>query len=172
WERMSGADEIGYCPLAFGYSNYARRGYRPSLVTFTNIPAAGPSGPAGATLGGAGLAVSRRTRSVEIAVAYALWAASEECQRTIYVQSGGQPAHRQAWTSPDVNSLTNNFFKDTLPTIEKSFLRPRGAGFIDFQTRSAALIAAFLRGEHTAAQTLDLMDECYAEWNRKRRMPA
>jgi len=38
WEKMSTTDEIAYCPLAFGYSNYARPGYRRSPIQFTNIP--------------------------------------------------------------------------------------------------------------------------------------
>ena len=53
WEKMSTSDDIAYCPLAFGYSNYARSGYRPRLLWAGAIPSAGK----GATLGGAGLAI-------------------------------------------------------------------------------------------------------------------
>jgi multiple sugar transport system substrate-binding protein len=57
WERMSTTDDIAYCPLAFGYSNYARNGYRRSVLSFANIPSSNEAGCAGATLGGAGLAI-------------------------------------------------------------------------------------------------------------------
>src|SRR5206468_7147284 len=58
WERMSSSDEIAYCPLGFGYSNYARNGYRSKLISFSSIPSSG-RGPVGATLGGAGIAISK-----------------------------------------------------------------------------------------------------------------
>src|SRR3954468_9885039 len=72
WERMSSSDEIAYCPLAFGYSNYARKGYRAKLVSFGSIPSAG-RGPLGATLGGAGLAISDNCKHRDIALDYAWW---------------------------------------------------------------------------------------------------
>src|SRR5262249_21337747 len=56
-DRMAATDDVVYCPLLFGYSNYARPGFRPKLVHFTNIPSAG-RGPRGAILGGTGLAIS------------------------------------------------------------------------------------------------------------------
>jgi multiple sugar transport system substrate-binding protein len=34
WERMSSSNDVAYSPLAFGYSNYSRVGYRRSLVFF------------------------------------------------------------------------------------------------------------------------------------------
>ena len=37
-DLMSTTDEIAYMPLLFGYSNYARPGFRPSLVRFTGVP--------------------------------------------------------------------------------------------------------------------------------------
>src|SRR3954466_14249277 len=74
WERMSSSDEIAYCPLAFGYSNYARNGYRSQLISFTSIPSSG-RGPVGATLGGAGIAISKTCKDRDIALEYSLWIA-------------------------------------------------------------------------------------------------
>src|SRR5204863_5772054 len=106
WERMSSSDEIAYCPLAFGYSNYARNGYRSKLVSFGPIPSSG-RGPVGATLGGAGLAISQNCKHREIALEYAFWVAGQECQRTLYVESGGQPASKTAWLDAHANELAN-----------------------------------------------------------------
>ena len=47
WEKMSTTDEIAYCPIAFGYSNYARPGYRRAPIHFTNIPSRPPRGTGG-----------------------------------------------------------------------------------------------------------------------------
>lgn len=163
WEKMSTTDEIAYCPLAFGYSNYARSGYRRTLVSFGAIPSFGKAGPTGSTLGGAGLAISKLCAHPEIAADYALWVASADCQRMIYVRSGGQPANRAAWVDADANTLTNGFFANTLPSIEAAWMRPRFSGFTDFQDSAAAVIASFLGNEQSVRETLDLLDKIYHE---------
>jgi len=161
WEKMSTTDEIAYCPLAFGYSNYARQGYRRSPIHFTNIPHGARREPAGSVLGGAGLAISARCRELSVAVEYALWLASAECQKTIYVDSGGQPGNRKAWVDPEINKMSNHFFEATLPTIEHAYLRPRFPGFVEFQPQASFLIGDFLQGKHSSTFTLDSLDECF-----------
>lgn len=157
WERMSTTDETAYCPLAFGYSNYARRGYRASPLMFGLIPSGG-KGPIGATLGGAGLAVSARCEHREVALQYAAWVAGRECQRTLYVQSGGQPGSHAAWTDEGANALANGYFHATLPVLEHAFVRPRHAGFVRFQNLAAEVLTRFLAGGLAATATLDELD--------------
>jgi multiple sugar transport system substrate-binding protein len=161
WERMSTTDDIAYCPLAFGYSNYARKGYRQYLLSFANIPSSGKAGCGGATLGGAGIAISTRCNDVKPAVQYATWVASADCQRTLYVQSGGQPGNRRAWTDPNANALTNGYFESILPTVESAFLRPRFAGFPEFQNRAFNVVWQFLKGDGSPAAVLNALDELY-----------
>jgi multiple sugar transport system substrate-binding protein len=161
WEKMSTTDEIAYCPLAFGYSNYARPGYRRAPIHFTNIPSGPQRGPAGSVLGGAGLAISARCKELTAAVDYAVWVASAECQKTIYVQSGGQPGNRKAWIDRGINEMSNHFFEATLPTLEQAFLRPRFAGFVEFQTQASFLVSDFLTEKRSSAATLESLDECF-----------
>jgi multiple sugar transport system substrate-binding protein len=161
WEKMSTTDEIAYCPVAFGYSNYARPGYRRAPIHFTNIPSRPPCGPVGSVLGGAGLAISARCKGLSAAVDYAVWVASAECQKTIYVQSGGQPGNRKAWIDPGINEMSNHYFEATLPTLEQAFLRPRFAGFVEFQTQASLLISNCLLGKCGSAATLNSLDECF-----------
>lgn len=161
WEKMSTTDEAAYCPLAFGYSNYARPGYRRSQIKFTNIPSRGSLGPSGSILGGAGLAVSAKSKAIQVAVEYAAWVAGAECQKTIYVESGGQPGNRNAWTDPCVNAISNHFFEDTLTTLERAYLRPRFPGFIEFQTEASSLISRFLKGGWSTSETLQRLEDCY-----------
>jgi multiple sugar transport system substrate-binding protein len=158
WERMSSTDETAYCPLAFGYSNYARAGYRANLLSFGLVPSAG-KGAVGATLGGAGLAVSARCAHREIALQYASWVASRECQRTLYVHSGGQPASRSAWLDESSNGCANGYFRATLPVLEEAFVRPRHAGFVRFQNVAAEVLTRHLNGDLSAASTLDGLDD-------------
>jgi multiple sugar transport system substrate-binding protein len=161
WEKMSSTDEIAYCPIAFGYSNYARPGYRRAPIHFTNIPSRPPRGPMGSVLGGAGLAISARCKELSAAVDYALWVASAECQKTIYVQSGGQPGNRKAWIDRGINEMSNHYFEATLPTLEQAFLRPRFAGFVEFQSQASNVISNFLLEKYSSAAALDSLDECF-----------
>jgi multiple sugar transport system substrate-binding protein len=160
WERMSSSDEIAYCPLAFGYSNYARNAYRPKLISFGPIPSSG-RGPIGATLGGAGLAISQTCKHREIALDYVLWLAGGECQRSLYLQSGGQPASKTAWLDRNANELTNGYFAATLPVLENAWLRPRFSGFELFQVEALTTVGEFLRTNVSCEATLNHLDELY-----------
>lgn len=160
WERMSATDETAYCPLAFGYSNYARNGYRAHAVSFGLIPSAG-RGPVGATLGGAGLAISARCAHRGAALAYATMAGSRDWQRTLYVESGGQPGRRSAWVDEHTNAVAHGYFRATLPVIEHAWLRPRHAGFAEFQNVGAAIIARFLADKTSERETLDELDRAW-----------
>lgn len=160
WERMSTTDTTAYCPLAFGYSNYARNHYRPHRLTFGVIPSAG-HGPIGATLGGAGLAISARCPHRDIGLEYAAWVAGPDCQRTLYVDSGGQPGNKRAWCDEQANALTNGYFRSTLPVLENAWLRPRHLGFAAYQNIGAEIIARFLEGKTKPPATLDELDRTY-----------
>lgn len=157
WERMSSSDDTAYCPLAFGYSNYARPGFRSQRLTFGLIPSAG-AGPVGATLGGAGLAISAHCAHRDVALEYARWVSGRECQRTLYAGSGGQPGRKSAWLDDAVNALALGYFRATLPVLEQAWLRPRFDGFVSLQNHAAGVLARFLQGEITSAKTLQDLD--------------
>lgn len=166
WERMSTTEEIAYCPLGFGYSNYARPGYRKSILRFTNIPSHGDRGPVGSTLGGAGLGISVECRHLDVALEYAQWVAGAECQRTLYFQSGGQPANRRAWTDPEANRLCNGFFESTLLTLDRAYVRPRFPRFVEFQTAACEGVSDFLRGRQNPRSTLALLEQLYRTYQK------
>lgn len=142
-DLMAGTNEIAYVPLIFGYTNYARKGYAKHLVRFGNIPSVSDE-PSGALLGGVGLAISSSCKHIEAAVQYAMYVASSEVQRGIYFQHGGQPAHRTAWLDEKTNEATDHFFRNTLHTLELSFLRPRFPGYNKFQELAGETVHRFL----------------------------
>lgn len=166
YERMSSTDETAYCPLAFGYSNYSRLGYRARLLSFGAIPSAG-HGPVGATLGGAGLAISVKCKDRASARAYAAWVAGRDCQRTLYVESGGQPGSRSAWEDEAANALTNGYFRMTKPVLEQAWVRPRFHGFVEYQNAAAPVAAHFLTGDLTSRQTLDEFDRLLRHFQKQ-----
>jgi multiple sugar transport system substrate-binding protein len=144
WQELSMDDTVAYCPFAYGYSNYSRRGYSEHVIETGGLVKVEGGGVCRSTLGGAGLAVSARCQDKEIATCYAQHVASAECQRTIYFDSGGQPGYRGAWLDADVNRRCNNFFKNTLDTIEAAYLRPRFNGYLAFQDAAGPVVHKYL----------------------------
>jgi multiple sugar transport system substrate-binding protein len=163
-DRMASTDEIVYCPLVFGYSNYSRPGFAPHLLRFTDIPSgAAEDSPSGALLGGTGLAISASCRATSEAAAYATYVASAECQCTLYVESGGQPGNRVAWTDPAANASTTNFFRDTLETLDHAYVRPRYDGFVAFHDEVGVLLNEYLSHPSDENTLLDRIDVLYRE---------
>lgn len=160
FELMAETDEVAYIPLAFGYSNYSRIGYRTNRVLFEDVPQFG-RGPRGAILGGAGLAVSAHSRFLEASTAYASWLASPEVQRTAYVAAGGQPAQLAAWEDAAADAQTGGFFSRTRATMDACYLRPRYAGFIAVQERMGELISDCVVHGRDVDSTLSEIDKEY-----------
>lgn len=151
-ERGEGID---LCPLIYGYVNYATRG-----VGFANAPA-GPDGRVGSTLGGTGIAVSRRCVVTPELLDHLRWLMSDPVQRGFIPQHDGQPALRSAWRDAAVNAATGGFFRDTLASVEAALLRPRHDGAIAFQTAASARLRAALIEREPANPVLDDIDALY-----------
>lgn len=162
YDRMGSSDEIAYVPAAFGYSNYAREGFRENALRFGATPQSGGIGKGG-VLGGAGLAISAQTDHPELAAHFAAYAASGAVQSGVYVASGGQPGHIDAWTSEDVNGYCGNFFADTLGAIESAYLRPRYLGFMEFQDQAGTLMHEALFAGEPASAILSKVEQLYRE---------
>ena len=159
-EHMSRNDDVVYCPLVFGYTNYARPGFRKALLRFADAPH-GREGVRGSTLGGTGLAIARHTPQLAAACQYATYIANGEVQRTIYVEHDGQPGSRQAWCDDHANGLTTDFFRSTLTTVEHAYLRPRHNGFLKLQDRGSSLLHGFLRSGGGRDTLLENLDDLY-----------
>jgi len=165
-ERMSETDEISYVPILFGYSNYARSGYRSHLVRFTSLPSFG-YGPIGSTLGGAGIAISSTCRHVREAADYVMWVTKPEIQRTTYFDAGGQPGNRVAWLDVQINRKSNNFFLDTWESMLTAYLRPRYSGFTQSQAEGGAIISEFLREQSRPRNALHKLDKLFLDAGKR-----
>ena len=161
YELMASGDRIAYCPFAYGYSNYSRIGYVPKLLRFGGLVTMADGRCLRSTLGGAGLAISRRCREVSSAAEYACFVAGGACQRGLYFTSGGQPGHRAAWEDPVVNAACHSFFQDTLPVLDQSYLRPRFHGYLDFQKSAGLVVHAFLTTGGDPRRVCNELDQLY-----------
>jgi multiple sugar transport system substrate-binding protein len=162
YEAMVGADDVGYCPFAYGYANYARPEYAPRPLRFGGLVDL-DGRRLRSTLGGTGLAISRTCRHLDLALDYARYVACPEVQAGLFAIAGGQPGHRRAWLDPGLNEACNNFFRDTLPTLDEAYLRPRYAGYIPFQDRAGEVVHAYLRDGGDPRGVLDRLNRLYRE---------
>ena len=164
YEALSRRDNLAYCPFAYGYSNYARDGYSDHPLLFTDTvvvdPAVGMR--CRTTLGGTGLAISARCAQIEQAVDYARFTADPLIQRTLYFEAGGQPGHRRAWLDNEVNRRTHDYFRQTLPTLDRAYLRPRFAGYLHFQDHAGDTVREYMMNGGSAADTLRQMKLLFA----------
>lgn len=149
-------------PLTYGYLSYATDGFRPHRVAFADIAAAGGKGPLGAALGGTGIAVSAYSRDVDAALDYAFWVAGAEVQKTLYTQNGGQAGNLDAWQDEAVNAPVHGFYRNTLATLEQSWIRPRHDGYMTFQALGSEILEAGLRNGKDAGEIIDRMNAAFA----------
>jgi multiple sugar transport system substrate-binding protein len=161
YEMMTGTDEFLYCPFAYGYSNYARKGYASNRLNFHDMVSLNNQMKLISTLGGTGIAVSSRTRHITEAMEYVQYVSSSCCQQTLYFENGGQPAHAIAWADFYTNFTCAGFFKDTLPALKRSYLRPRYNGYLRFQDQAGDVVRDYLMHGGKERETLQLLNELY-----------
>jgi multiple sugar transport system substrate-binding protein len=154
-EHMAANDDVAYCPLAFGYVTFARDNER--ALRF------GPGPEHSGTLGGAGIAVSSASSQIDEAIEYARFACSADVQRGAYVEGGGQPGNRAAWTDPEIDAAANGFYSSTLEALDRAYLRPRFDGFLSFQDAAGEVIHDFLRNGSDPDTVLDRIDALFRE---------
>lgn len=160
-EMMSSTDDYWYCPFAYCYSNYSRKGYAKNVITYKDLPFFGSHGRFCSTIGGTGIAVSSKCNQKELAFKFIQWIASGECQSTFYVENGGQPGHLSAWKGNNANLLCNNFFSTLLPAMTRGFVRPRYNGYLDFQDHAGELLFQFLQNGGSPLHLLENMNSIY-----------
>jgi multiple sugar transport system substrate-binding protein len=160
WMSQTTDPRAAYCPFAYGYSNYSRPGYAPfllqagGLVTFQGKRLR-------STLGGAGVAVSSRTRHPQACMDFARFTAAPDTQKGVYFQSGGQPGHRAAWLDDSVNAASSGFFRDTLQTLDESLLRPQFPGYMDFQDQATPVAHAAACGSLAPSEAAAKINAIY-----------
>jgi multiple sugar transport system substrate-binding protein len=158
YDYMATQDDIAYSPLAFCYTNYSRNGFPKNKLTYANAP-----GIMQAVLGGAGIAVSAKSKHIAEAAKYAAWVCSGPIQNSVYVSEQGQPASIVAWESDFANTLTNNFFFNSINTLANAFVRPRYSGWPAFQQYLGEAIHAFLKNDTDPLNVLDHLQERYTQ---------
>lgn len=160
YEAMTLGDKYSYSPFAYGYTNYSRHGYARKLLKFHDMVELNGIGLI-STLGGTGLAISDNSQYKEWAVKFVEYAASEAIQKTIFFDNGGQPGHRKAWEDKHTNFNSLDFFKDTLPALDRAFMRPRYHGHMFFQDNAGEPIRQFMMNGGDPNKVLQNLNDLY-----------
>jgi multiple sugar transport system substrate-binding protein len=140
-DHMRHTDEVWYVPLTFGYSTYQRTTAGPQL-RFGRVPRAGGV-PGCSMLGGAGAAILRTARHPKEAAEFLAWLLHHDT-RQMLVRHGGQPDGNDLWSDPEADARAGGFFSATLPTLSRSAVRPRHAGWPALQKATGEALATAL----------------------------
>jgi multiple sugar transport system substrate-binding protein len=81
----------------------------------------------------------------------------------MYTMNGGQPGHRSAWLCPKNNSITHQYFFNTLPALDRAYVRPRYPGYLHFQDHAGLPLQQYLRDGGMPAKVLTEMNELYRQ---------
>lgn len=160
-EVMSSTNRFAYAPYTYGYTNYSRQGYAAHAVSFGDVIGMRADTPGSTMLGGTGIAISAKCKHPEVAAQYAQYVASEAIQKGLFFEMGGQPGHRQAWLNQQADDQCLGFFSNTLPTLDRAFVRPRYSGYLDFQDNAGFPIQDFLRDGGNVNALFDQLTAMY-----------
>ena len=154
-DHMAANDDVAYVPYLFNYVNYAS-GNPARPIAFGAPPTVAEGFAARTLLGGAGIGISAKSANPRAAFDYALYLCSQAYQAGDYVTHGGQPGSRTAWLSDTCNAITGGFFRDTLPVMDRAYLRPTHAGFVPFFHDATLKLAAVVYEDAPA--------KAFADW--------
>jgi multiple sugar transport system substrate-binding protein len=162
-EQLARTAEAVYCPLVFGYVNYAVPAADRTAVQFFDAPA-GPSGRRGSVLGGTGLAVSRRARVDTALRSHLIDLLSPRVQQEFIPFADGQPSGRSAWSDARVNEAWRGFFANTRETIEAAIVRPRHPHYVEFQAAASQAVRDALSQRVGAEALIDALQALYGRF--------
>lgn len=161
YEEMSRVETpYAYCPFIYGYVNYFRPGYGSKILSPADVVLY-KGRMLRTTLGGTGLAISKKCRALKEAVEFSEYAMSETIQNTVYPDAGGQPGLRSAWINPEVNRRSNDFYAATIKTMENAAVRPRYDGYYRLQNNGGTILRDYLVTGRGLEKTLEELNHLY-----------
>ena len=161
-ERMTTTDDFAWNASGYTYNNYARPSFAPQPLRFGNLVSLESGGPRlRSVLGGSGIAISANCKNVAAGLDYAMFVASANSQKGVYVHAGGQPSHRAAWDDKFADELCGGFFTGTRTAQTEAIVRPRYSGYVALQTDGGKALQEYLRDGRDLPAVLDKLDALY-----------
>lgn len=143
-QAMGERDDIVYAPVVYGYAAHGEHDHsRPlSFASFAGVRA---PYEAGSAIGGTALGLSRYSKAKTEALQFMRFILGDEVQTRIVGEHHGQAATRDGWLQSDLDARFNHFFSAVRDSMETAWVRPRFAGYIDFQRSGGEIVAEGLR---------------------------
>jgi multiple sugar transport system substrate-binding protein len=160
-DAMVERDDLVCCPAVYCYATYAEADVRHPLRFFDLPGLAGPT-PRGSTLGGAGIGLSAHSPHTEAAKTYLQFLMEPATQRA-FAAHHGQPARIDAWESLEIDARYGGCYSATRATIDAAWIRPRYAGYLEFQAKGGPLVEYHLKGEIAESALLDQLESLHRE---------
>jgi multiple sugar transport system substrate-binding protein len=162
-DAMAAGGGPAYCPLVYGYLTYQRPlGGEPGSSRLAAFDAPAGPGGTGSVLGGTGVAITRSAVELGAAAALIRTLLSDEVQIGRYAELGGQSSARRAWQHPGADAAGGGFYRATLGTVEQAWVRPRFAGYPEFQSAASEVLRAGLLAGEPHAGLVRRVNELYA----------
>jgi multiple sugar transport system substrate-binding protein len=162
-DAMAASGGPAYCPLVYGYVTYQRPlAGEPGSSRLAAFGAPAGPGGIGSVLGGTGLAITRSAVELGAAAALIRTLLSDEVQVGLYAELGGQSSARLAWEHPGADAAGGGFYRATLATVEQAWVRPRFAGYPEFQTAASAVLREGLLAGEPHAGLVRRVNELFA----------
>ncbi|MBC7463805.1 MAG: sugar ABC transporter substrate-binding protein [Actinobacteria bacterium] len=162
-EILATTNDFAHAVCMYGYSNYSRKGFREHLVRYDDVPSF-DGRASGSQLGGAGIAVSSASTNQAAAGNAAAFLSLPEVQSGEYGLNSGQPGNLAAWKSYQLNEVANNFFFNTLRTLERAWVRPRILGWPDVQFQSSLIIHDMITSRKVAPSGVASLNAIFAKY--------
>jgi multiple sugar transport system substrate-binding protein len=156
---MRDSSPVACVPFAYPYACFARSDLLRSPLRYAAHPRLAHDLALSGVLGGAGIAVSTKSKTPSLAFELVTWLTSAECQSTFIAACLGQPADRCAWSAGTVDSLTGGFYSATLPLLDAAWLRPTDRDFQRIQSRLADVLCHWLIGASSSGETGAMVDQ-------------
>ncbi|WP_135458787.1 ABC transporter substrate-binding protein [Mycobacterium sp. DL99] len=157
-------DAAIYSPLVFGYITYSWPTDRGAVVAFTDAPSLGRTGASVGTLtGGVGLSVSARSELPSEAAEFVRYVTSRPIQQGLYSAAGGQCGRRSVWTDARINEQVTDFYRGTLATMDRAFVRPRLPGYPAYQRAASHTVHASLTAGTPTGHVVTALNRLWCE---------
>jgi len=151
-EAMARSRAAACCPLVYGYVTYATAGDGREPLRFADAP------ELGSTLGGTGIAITRRCPLEPALARHLAWLLDPATQTTFVGAHEGQPSAIASWTDGALDERSGGFYSGTRRTTEAAWVRPRFDGFIEFQGSGSQLLREGLAERVPARRLLARLD--------------
>jgi len=87
---------------------------------------------------------------------------SDEVQVGLYAELGGQSSAWLAWAHPGADAAGGGFYRATRATVEQAWVRPRFAGYPEFQATASAVLREGLLAGAAHAGLVRRVNELFA----------